>query len=383
MKVLFFCWAEEMKVELAHWTNFFEEYNHSFVITPLIKKEDKPNFEETITKLNQVTQNTFFDPIYINSQNASFRNLLNPKTLVKDFFSIFNALNRSKPDVVICYYVTHAYPLALMRRMLNYRLCVVAMGSDVNFENSPAQKIAKEFVYQNCHRIFAVSWKLKRKIESQHHVSVTLAPSSTDTSFFRPLNSKIDLRKKWNIDPEKKVVLAVCRLDKNKAVDILINALKTVGSKDIILLVAGAGPERKALEALAARLSFQESVLFLGYRNRPELLELYNLADIFALSSYVEGLPRVLIEAMSCGCIPVATDVGGVSSVITNGVNGFLVPPGSSEAFSNQIRSILVFPEEKKQQMRSLSRQVIVEKFDSKKVLNDMVKSIGIAETVR
>lgn len=376
MKVLFFCWADEMKVELAHWTTYFQQYKHSFLITPLIKKKDKPLYEDAINQLNRTSKNAHFAPIYIKSQDSSFRNLLNPKIFLNDFFSIFHAVSRSKPDVVICYYVTHAYPLAVLRRMLNFRLCVVAMGSDVNLENSPVQKVAKKLVYQNCNLIFAASWKLKETIEHEQGIPVTVTPSSTDTSFFRPLNAKETLRRKWHIAPEKTVVLAVCRLDKNKAVDILINSLKTLNQKSTLLLVAGDGPEREPLEKLAAGLGLRDSVEFLGFRNRSELLELYNLADVFALSSYAEGLPRVLVEAMSCGCIPVATDVGSVSAVVTDDVNGFTVPAGDAGVFSDRISQVMSFSEDKKRQMQNLARQVVVEKFDSKKVLNDMVRSI-------
>jgi glycosyltransferase involved in cell wall biosynthesis len=261
--------------------------------------------------------------------------------------------------------------------MLNFRLCVVAMGSDVNLENSAVQKIAKKFVYQNCNRIFAASWKLKEKIEKEHGIPVTVTPSSTDTSFFKPLNLKSSLRQKWNIEPEKNVILAVCRLDKNKAVDILINALKSLNQKDVTLLIAGEGPERKSLEALATKLGVRSNVVFLGFRSRAELLELYNLADIFTISSYAEGLPRVLIEAMSCGCIPIATNVGSIDAVVVNGVNGFVVPTGNSQVFSEKIRQLFSFSEEKKRQMQNLARQAVLERFDSEKILKDIVESVN------
>ncbi len=376
MKLLFFCFADEMKVELAHWTKYFKQFPIRFVIAPLIKAQEKSAYQESLTQLSSASRNTQVTPVYIRSKNSSLRNLLNPNVFLNDFISIFKVINSNKPDVVVCYYVSHAYPLALMRGLLNFSLCVVAVGSDINLENSTIQRLAKRVVFQNCARIFAVSWQLKDKIETQEGVPVIVTPSSTDTSFFRPLDSKSILRKKWNIDNEKTVIAAVCRLDKNKAVDILIKALKNLNTTNTLLLVAGEGPEKKNLEALSTRLGIRGQVKFIGFKNRTELLELYNIADIFALSSYAEGLPRVLIEAMACGCIPIATDVGGVSSVVSDGINGFTVHSGNPEMFSEKINTVICFSEKKKNEMQRKTRQTVVEKFDSKRTLNLLIRSV-------
>ena len=376
MKLMFFCFADEMRVELAYWSKYFRQFPNKFVVTPLIKIQDKSTYQESLTQLSLAGRNTQVAPVYIKSADSSFRNLLNPKIFLNDFISIFEALNRTKPDVVVCYYVNHAFPLAFFRRFLGYSLCVVAMGSDINLENSPMQRLAKKFVYQNCDHIFAASWKLKEKIENDQGIPVIVTPSSTDTSFFKPLNAKAALREKWGIAPEKNVIISVARLDKNKAVDIQIKALKNLNRKDALLLIAGEGPEKRGLEALASNLGVTENVRFLGFKTRSALLDLYNLSDIFALSSYAEGLPRVLIEAMSCGCIPVSTDVGSVSTVVSNGENGFIVPSGNPQLFSEQLNKIMSFSQEKKQEMQTKARQTVVEKFDSKKVLNLLVSSV-------
>ena len=100
-------------------------------------------------------------------------------------------------------------------------------------------------------------------------------------------------------------------------------------------MVVGEGEERKTLEELSYALGLQQQVTFMGLRSKIELLELYNIADLFVLSSYSEGLPRVLLEAMACGCISVATDVGSVNAVVVNGRNGFTIEPGNYSAAKN------------------------------------------------
>jgi len=381
MKLMFFCWAEEMRIELVHWLEYFFQYRGQFIIAPLIKQKEKSAYEKFFSQLNQIGSNIIVKPVYLKSPDSSFRNLLNPITLLNDSFSIFKVVNSTRPDVIVCFYLLHAYPIALISKIFNFLLCVVAMGSDVNLENNLFQRIAKDFVYRNSDIVFSASWKLKEIIEKDHGINVTVTPSSIDTSFFKPLKSKTLLRQKWNIDLGKQVIITVCRLDKNKAVDTLIRSLKILNSKDTTLLIVGEGVERKNLETLAATLGVNNDVTFLGYRNRNELIELYNLADIFALASYAEGLPRVLLEAMACGCVPIATNVGSIGAVVTNGFNGFTVEPGNPEMFSERVKEIMSFSEEKKKSMREMARQAVVENFESKKVLGIMVERVEALRT--
>jgi glycosyltransferase involved in cell wall biosynthesis len=251
------------------------------------------------------------------------------------------------------------------------------MGSDVNLDTSFLQKIARKVAYESSDLIFARSWKLKDRIEEEHKCAVIVNPSSTDISFFRPLDAKAELRKKWGINETDHVVLTVCRLDKNKAVDILLKAIHLADQENLRLLVVGNGVEREALKEQAASLGISSKVAFLGPRNRDELLELYNLSDLFALASYAEGLPRVVIEAMACGCIPVATSVGSVPAVVKNGFNGFLVAPGNYEELAGKIMEATAYPAEKIALMQRRACSTVADEFDSRKTTKQMIDSIN------
>lgn len=74
-----------------------------------------------------------------------------------------------------------------------------------------------------------------------------------------------------------------------------------------------------------------------GYVSDPRYIELFNSAVIFVLPSVVEGFPTPVLEAMSCGCTPVATKCGGPEEMIKHGVNGILVPIKDSNAISNSV----------------------------------------------
>jgi glycosyltransferase involved in cell wall biosynthesis len=172
------------------------------------------------------------------------------------------------------------------------------------------------------------------------------------------------------------VILSVCFLHKFKAVNLMIESLLKLGSSDVNLLLAGDGGERESLEKLASSLRLQERVTFLGQKNREELRELYNLADIYAQISYSEGLPRALIEAMACGCIPIVTNVGSMAKVVSNGFNGFVINPGDLEEFVERVNEVLSFSEEKVKLMRLRARQTVEDDFDSRRTVNTIVDEI-------
>jgi glycosyltransferase involved in cell wall biosynthesis len=133
----------------------------------------------------------------------------------------------------------------------------MAMGSDINIENSFVQRLTKRFIYHNCEVTFADSWKMKKRIEKEYGYRVMVIPSSADMSFFRPLGSSSLLWRKWGIENSSRVILTVCRLDKNKGGDILIRSLRVLDLADVKLLVVGEGREEKTLKQLSSELGLR------------------------------------------------------------------------------------------------------------------------------
>lgn len=373
---MFFCWAQELQNEFLYSAKYLLKLQQTFILTPIIRFKDKKRYDETLSHLTRIGENIIVKPIYLKSPNSSFSNLFNPKILINDFLSIAKVVRQMKPEVVVCFYVSHAYPLVLLKRLSKFSLCTVAMGSDINLENGFLQKNVRKLIYRNCELIFARSGKLKDKIEEEHKCNVIVNPSSADSSFFKPLKYKTALREKWNIPSNIQLILTVCRLDKNKGVDILLKALPALKDYNIKVLIVGEGTEKKNLEKLTDKTGLQEKIIFMGLRDKQELLELYNLSDIFTLTSYSEGLPRVLIEAMACGCIPVATNVGSICNLVINGYNGFTLPPGNYSALSEKIKAVLSLPEIELKKMQTRARSSVVENFDSKKIWEHLVETI-------
>jgi glycosyltransferase involved in cell wall biosynthesis len=136
----------------------------------------------------------------------------------------------------------------------------------------------------------------------------------------------------------RKEVLAMGRLSHSKGFDLLLAAWSVASPKlpDWSLRIVGDGQLREELERLAYGLGIEHRVTFAPFSDDP--YSLYSECGIFVLSSRFEGLPFVLIEAMTCGAPCISFDCpNGPREVIRNGVNGVLVPAERVDALASAI----------------------------------------------
>jgi len=137
-------------------------------------------------------------------------------------------------------------------------------------------------------------------------------------------------------------LLSVGHLVENKGHDKAIRALAAL--PDARLLVAGGGPERARLEALARQLGVAERVRFGGVLRQDQLRSWYSAADALVLASSREGWANVLLEAMACGTPALASDVGGTAEVVTCHAAGLLLPQNSPAGIVDAVRALRADP---------------------------------------
>ena len=119
----------------------------------------------------------------------------------------------------------------------------------------------------------------------------------------------------------------------------IISSQFTVHSSQLKFVIVGDGELREELEDYTKKLGIANDVIFTGFRQ--DLPKIYADLDIVVLTSLNEGTPVSIIEAMAAGKPVVATNVGGVSSLVKNNVNGFLVSPQDAKALSDAIIKLL------------------------------------------
>ncbi len=106
---------------------------------------------------------------------------------------------------------------------------------------------------------------------------------------------------------------------------------------DVRLVVAGSGPEEARLKRYAQALSIASRVTFAGPVFGSDKVKLMAGSDVMLLPSYAEGLPYALLEAMAAGLPMIATPVGAIPDVMTDGIHGFIVPPHDGKAIAEAL----------------------------------------------
>ena len=145
------------------------------------------------------------------------------------------------------------------------------------------------------------------------------------------------LREQLGLGRELPVVLTCARLDEQKGHPVLLRAAAQLPG--VAFALAGEGPERTSLEALAAELGVADRVLFLGYRT--DIAELLAACDVFALPSLYEGSSLAVLEAMAASRAVVSSAIGGTDELIENDRDGILVAPGDVEGLAAALARLL------------------------------------------
>jgi len=165
------------------------------------------------------------------------------------------------------------------------------------------------------------------------HVIYNGIPLKSDLSRLDPM----ELRRELGLPEDRYLLVSVGRLEPVKGVDVAIRALAHL-SNDVELVVVGDGSQRAELQTLAGETSGR--VRFVGRQSQEAVQRFMRAADVFVLSSHTEGLPHVALEALAVGTPVVATAVGGSPEVLTDGVNGLLVPANDATVLAAGVKRL-------------------------------------------
>jgi glycosyltransferase involved in cell wall biosynthesis len=166
--------------------------------------------------------------------------------------------------------------------------------------------------------------------------TITVVGNGVDENIFRSNPYRVDCTQPY--------VLYTGVLRARKGIFDFIKSAEYVTKEfpDVKFVVCGSGRLLNKSIAYAQRLGLQKKVVFLGYIKKDRLISLFQNATAQVVPSLYEGLPTVLLEAMSCSLPVVATNIGGNNEVISSGVNGFLVPPKRPDAMAEAVSRLLV-----------------------------------------
>ncbi|MFQ5783900.1 MAG: glycosyltransferase family 4 protein [Alphaproteobacteria bacterium] len=243
------------------------------------------------------------------------------------------------------YFYPDGVAAALLGRSLGKPVTITARGTDLNL--IPRHALPRRMIRwaaDEAAGLVTVCQALKDRLAGLGVAAerVTVLRNGVDLDLFRP-GDRATARAEFGFDGV--TLLSVGNLVPLKGHNLVIAALSSLPQAR--LLIAGGGPDRPALEALAIRLGVADRVRFLGRVGHEELPRIYGTADALVLASSREGWPNVLLEAMACGTPVVATEVGGIPEVVATPAAGVLMPERSAEGVAAGVEALFASPPER------------------------------------
>ena len=178
--------------------------------------------------------------------------------------------------------------------------------------------------------------------------TVEVITPGVDRAYFSP-GSRVGARSALGLGKQP-VLLFVGRIQPLKGLDVAIETLATLERRDAVLLVVGGASGREGnreyarMVALSERLGVADRVHFIDPQPHHLLSTFYRAADVVLVPSRSESFGLVALEAAACGTPVVATAVGGLMSLIADGVNGYLVPQRDASLFAARVTQVLDDP---------------------------------------
>ena len=270
------------------------------------------------------------------------------KDLHRVFFLLRAILNEFRPDIVH----SHCFHANILSRLMRLNAFIPRLITTLH--NSQEKGKFANLLYRFTNRLADISTNVSDEASAAYIEKKIFKPGRLITvhngictnEFCYSVTAANRIRDELGIDPAAKLMVMVGRLRMVKDYSNLLMALSRLKSDATRyeLLIAGEGPLKGDLLSMTERLGLHDRVRFLGIRR--DVPDLLSAADIFVLSSELEGFPLVVGEAMACECLVVATDCGGVKEFV--GVAGLLAPPKNADELARQIGIALNLSDEER-----------------------------------
>ena len=253
-------------------------------------------------------------------------------------------VHRERPiDVIDAHFF---YPdgvaAVMIGRELGVPVCISARGSDITL--MPDFALPRRWILwaaRAADGLVTVAGALRDRLVELgvDGARIEVLRNGVDLARFQPLD-RAPLRARLGL--EGRVLVSVGNLIELKGHHLIIEALREL--PDTTLMIIGDGPDRGALEQLAARLGLASRVRFLGLVAQPDLKTYYSAADALVLASSREGWANVLLEAMACGTPVAATRVWGTPEVVAAPAAGVLIDERSPAGIAQALRHLFAHP---------------------------------------
>lgn len=292
--------------------------------------------------------------------------------MVAYFFASRKQVKKINPDVIHAHWIIpQGFIAALIKKIYGVKFLVTAHGGDVFGLQGRFTTTIKRFILKNADKITVVSRAIKKEILTKidPNLVIEVISMGVNSERFSPNNKDNSIKAEYKI--EGPFLLFVGRLTEKKGVKYLIEAMPAIIKEfpSVKLLIVGSGALEQELKNLTDQLHLKDNIFFTGQIANAELPAYYATSDIFIGPSIIakggdtEGLGLTFVEAAMSGTMTIASDVGGISDVIEDGITGFLVEQKSSAAISKIIIELLK-DDSLIHQIKKQAREKVVSTFD-------------------
>lgn len=312
---------------------------------------------------------------------ASLQREISPIADLKSIIELYKLFKKEKPDIVH----THTAKAGMVGRLAAFLARVPVRihtyhGHVFSGYFTPLKTkmfiMIERFLALISTKIIVISEKQKSEICNKYKISprekVAIIRLGFDMENYDSLEKyKNYWRKKFNIPNNAPIVGIIGRLTAIKNHKLFLQIANEIYNKinNVHFLIIGDGELKNELKNEINELSLKPNIHFTGWITDIPLL--YSDIDILLLTSLNEGTPVAIIEAMHYGIPAVSTNVGGVSDLIKNGENGFVVNSFNPEDFSPVILKLLDNPKLRRK-IGNAGQSFIKEKFSAKRLISDL-----------
>jgi len=235
------------------------------------------------------------------------------------------------------HFATAVANIALMLKQISPAGVSITIHGPDEFYDVPGQKLMEKIAAADffvCIGRFARSQMMKLSSADQWD-KFEICPLGVDVANYNPERAERG--------SEPFTILCVGRLTPAKGQHILIDACATLRDwgREFRLVIVGAGPDEQSLKASVAARGLAQQVRFTGALNQDEVRAWYRQSDVFALPSFAEGIPVVLMEAMASGVPCVTTRITGIPELIRDGIDGLLVTPSDAQELADTLATLM------------------------------------------
>lgn len=234
-------------------------------------------------------------------------------------------------DVIYAHYLFNAYYGVRCFSALKAPIVAMEHWSALNQEPmAPQVQQMAQFTYPKLAHLFAVSEPLQKRIQAHFGVTATVLHNMVGDEFgYTPVPAH---------KPFTFITVGSLLPVKNQA--LLIDALAALSEQDWQLIIVGEGRERESLQTQITRLGLTDKVHLVGLKNKKEIVELLQHAQVFVLPSLSENFSVAVLEALACGLPVIASITGGIRECIDS-QNGLLFEVNDLEGLTNALKHMM------------------------------------------